>query len=254
MLSMQTVTNTLGERMNSVEGSINNVASSFPTLSNRVDQLQASMKTNLQAVRNQAQAAATQAGQRIREDVNRSMQAIQSRLAALESNQKEAGEHVNQLQDQVAGLKRELAVMREENSVATERIKELNDAQQTSRTDLSGLTEKVATSQTALSTLTNRIDRKRIDFEVQDQRTGQIAPGILLVVRHTDPGKQEIDGTLERGAEARSLEIRGQGIQKPFLFYLPGESRPVELVLTQVSKNGVSGYLMMPAPLERASQ
>src|ERR1700693_1904024 len=56
MLSMQTVTNTLGERMNSVEGSINNVVSGLPALSNRVDQLQMSMKTNLQTVRSQAQA------------------------------------------------------------------------------------------------------------------------------------------------------------------------------------------------------
>jgi DNA repair exonuclease SbcCD ATPase subunit len=167
----------------------------------------------------------------------------------LESNQRESIDHVNQLQEQVTGLKSELAAMRAENSVASSRIGELDSAQQSTRSDLSGLNQKVVTSQNALNTLTARLDRKRSDFQVGNLGTGEIAPGILLVVRHIDTVKQEIDGTLERGASISSLPIQGQGIQKPFLFDLPGESRPAELVFTQVSKGGVSGYLLMPTPM-----
>jgi chromosome segregation ATPase len=254
MFAVQTVTNTLGERMNSVEVNLSKAVSGLPALSNRMDQLQASMKTNLQIVRNQAQAAATQAGQRIREDVNRSMQVIQSRLVALESNQKEASEHVNQLQAEVAGLRRELVAVRQDNSAATERIKELNDAQQTDRSDVSGLSERVASGQTAFNTLTNRLDRKRVDFEAHNRRTEQIAPGIYLALTRTDPVKREIEGTLLTSTNDRSLAIRGQGVQKPLTFYLAGESRPVELVVTQVSNDKISGYLMVPAPMESASR
>ncbi len=254
IVSMQTVTDGISQRMNSAEASLKGMAAGLPALSNRVDQLQTTMKTNLQIARNQAQAAATQVGQRIREDVSRSVQAIESRLTAVESNQKEASAHVGQLQDQIAGLKRELAAMREENSAASEKIKELTDAQQTSRSDLSGLTEKVATGQAALHTLSNRIDRKRVDFELQNRRTSQISPGISLTLKRTNTGKQEIDGILQAGADASGLPIRGQGVQKPFLFYPPGETRPAELVLTKVSKNGVSGYVMMPVPEEEAAR
>ena len=253
-LGLQTVASRLGERMNSVQANLSNMSAGLPALTDRMDKFEANMKANLQTARNQAQASATQLGQRIRAEVSQSMQLIQSRLAGVESNQKEASEHVAQLEEQVAGLKRELAGMREEALASTEKIKQLSDAQQTSSTQLSGLNERMVASQASLNTLTTRVDRKRMDFKLPTRRTEQIAPGIYLTLRRTDSRNQEVDGTLQLGAEGRHLPIRGQGIQKPIIFYMQDESRPAELVLTQVSKDGVSGYLMMPAPPTPASQ
>jgi hypothetical protein len=172
----------------------------------------------------------------------------------LESNQKESSEHVNQLQEQIAGLQKELATMREESSAANARIKELNEAQQSSTRNLSGLNERFVSSQTALNTLANRVDRKRIDFDVANRDAKQIAPDIYLTLRRTDAGKQEVDATLKVGTDGGNLPIRGQGIRKPVLFYGSEESRPIEMVFTQVSKNRVSGYIMMPTPQAAASQ
>jgi len=249
MIGLQGIANTLGVRMESVEASVGKMTAGLPSLADRMDQLQASMKTNLAAARKQAQTVATQVGQRIQEDVNRSMLAVQSRMEGVESNQKEAAERVNQLQEQVAGLQRQLATMREEASTSSQTIKELRDSQQTSTSELSGelsgLNSKLATNQAALTSLNNRMDRKRVDFDVQGRQIAQIAPGINLTVRRFDAGKQEIDGTVQ--LEGMNMPIRAQGIKKPVVFYLQNETRPVELVLTQVSKNGVSGYVSLPA-------
>jgi len=251
MLGLQGVTTALGEHVNSVEANLKKTSAGLPALTQRMDQLQASMKTNLQTARNQAQAAAAQVGQRIREDVNQSIQMIQSRVAGLESNQHESSERVNQLQEQVAGLQREIASMREESSAAGEKIKQLHDEQQASGADLG---QRIASNQTALNTLTNRVDRKRVNFELLTRRAEQIAPGISLTVTRADLGKQEIDGSLQLGENSPNLAIRGQGIHKPMTFYTEGENRPIELVLTQVTKNGVSGYVIMPAPLTTATK
>jgi chromosome segregation ATPase len=94
-----------------------------------MDQLEASMKTNLQAARNQAQAVATQTGKRLREEMNQSLQAIESRLNSLDSNQKESSDRVNRLQQQVVGLQQEIARIREGAASAAKRTQELNDAQ-----------------------------------------------------------------------------------------------------------------------------
>src|SRR5262245_28419818 len=159
-LGLQSAANSLGGRVGFVEGSLKKITSGLPALSDRMSQLETSMKTNLQQARTQAQATAN----RIRDDVNQSIRTIQSRLAGVESNQKESSERVNQLQDQIAGLQKELATMREESSSANARLKELTDAQQSSTRDLSGLNERVVASQTALNTLANRVDRRRVDF------------------------------------------------------------------------------------------
>jgi cell division protein FtsB len=256
-LGLQNVASRLGERMNSMQASLASMSAGLPSLTaltDRMDKFEANMRANLATARDQAQATATQLGQRIRADVSQSMQVIQSRLAGVESNQKEASEHVAQLEDQIAGLKRELAGMREESVASAERIKQLTDAQQTSSTQLSGLNDRVTASQTSLNTLTARADRKRIDFKLSSRHTEEVAPGIYLTFRRTDAKHQEVDGTLQLSAEGRQLAIRSQSIQKPVIFYMRDESRPAELVLTEVAKDGVSGYLMVPGPATTASQ
>ena len=159
------------------------------------------------------QAAATQASQRVRADLTKSIQAIQSRVAGLESNQREASGHVSQLESQIDGLKRELAAMHEEATTAAGEISQL---------------------------------RKRVEFELTNNKTTEIAPGIYLGIRNANIGKQEVDGTLQLAAESRMFKIRSLGIQKPMSLYASGETRPMELVFTQVVKNRVSGYILLP--------
>jgi chromosome segregation ATPase len=244
MLGLESATHALGERMDSVEGGLGTVTNGLPVLVKNMGELHDRMESGLAA----AQQHATEIGQRIQKDVNRTMQSVQSRIAGVESNQREAAERVNQLQGQVAGLQRELTAMRAEAASSTQTIKSLREAQQTSTTELSGLNKKVATSQASLNTLNNRLDRKRIEFNLPGKEARSIAPGIHFTVRRIDGGKQEIDGTLQVGPDSRNVTIRAHGIQKPFVFYMTNESRPVELVFTQVSKKEISGYVLMPTP------
>lgn len=248
MFGLQNVANALGERMQSVEAKLEKSSAGLPALSARMDQLGASMKSTLQTAGSQAQAAATQVGQKIRVDFTQSIQAIQSRVAGLESNQHESSERVSQLQEQLAGLKQELASVREESTAATARLKELQDEQKARASAMSTLDQRMASHQTTLDSLSNRVDRKRVEFQIPTRRTEQIVPGIYLTVRRADTGKQEIDGTLQLGADSRMMPIRAQSIQKPLVFYSASESRSMELVVTRVDKNQISGYIMIPGP------
>src|SRR5215475_4077475 len=116
LFTLQNITNTLTERTVAVEGSLNKMKSDLPALSNRVDKVQANMKANLQAARNQ---------------MNRTLHVIESRVSGLESNQRESSERVNQLQEQVSGLQREITVLREQASAAaTEKRQEEQSQEQ----------------------------------------------------------------------------------------------------------------------------
>jgi len=179
---------------------------------------------------------------------------FQSRVSGLESTQRESSERVNQLQEQVTGLQREIAAIREEGSAARGKTKGLNDAEQTRSRESSGPKEPVVTNQTAANTSDNRVDRKRIDFEVSSDQAKEVAPNLYITVSRADAGKQEIDATLKLGEDAGYVTVRGQGIRKPVLLHIPGESRPIELVFTQISRNGASGYLMMSRPRTNGSK
>jgi chromosome segregation ATPase len=139
VFSLQGISNILSEHLNALDGNFKKMSADFPALSGRMDNLQAGMKTNLQAARNQAQAVATQTGKRLREEMNQSLQAIESRLTGLESNQKESSDRVTRLQQQVVGLQQEIARMREEAATAAQRNQELNEPQKNTGDEPRGL-------------------------------------------------------------------------------------------------------------------
>lgn len=239
MPGLQNVTNSLGERVQSLEAK---TAASLPALSTHMNQLGASMMSALKST----QAAATQASQRVRADLTKTIEAIQSRVAGLESNQREASGHVSQLESQIAGLKRELATMHEEATTAAEKISQLQTEQQNRVNDVSRIDQKIGSHQTTLDSFSNRFNRKQVEFQLTDNKTTEVAPGIFLGIRNANIGKQEVDGTLQLAAESRMFKIRGLGIQKPMSLYASGETRPMELVFTEVVKNRVSGYILLP--------
>jgi len=191
---------------------------------------------------------------RASQNLNQGSGLSQSRVPELESKQRESNERLTQLQEQVAGLQREIAAMREEASAATGKPKGPDDTKQASTRESSGPNERPVANQTAPNTPANRVDRKRIDFEVSNRQAKEIASDLYLTLSRADAGKQEVDATLKLGDDAGYVTIRGQGIRKPVLFRMPHESRPSELVFTQISTNGASGYLMMPVPSTTASR
>lgn len=239
MPGLQNTTDSLGKRVQSLEAK---TTASIPALSTQMNQIGATMMSALQST----QVAATQASQRVRADLTKSIQAIQSRVASLESNQHEASGHVSQLESQIAGLKRELAEMHEEATTAAGEISQLRAEQQNRVKDVSRIDQKMTSHQTTLDSLSNQFNRKRVEFELTNNKTTEVAPGIYLGIRSANIGKQEVDGTLQLAAESRMFRIRGLGVQKPMSLYASGETRPMELVFTEVVKNRVSGYILLP--------
>jgi chromosome segregation ATPase len=239
MPGLQNATNSLGDRVQSLEAK---TAANLPALSTRLDQFGAGMMSALQST----QAAATQASQRVRADLTKSIQAIQSRVAGLESNQHEASGRVSQLESQIAGLKRDLATMHEEAAAAAGKISQLQTDHQNRVNDVSRIDQKMATHQTTLDSLSNQVNRKRMEFHLTNNKTTEIAPGIFLGIRDASIGKQEVDGTLQLAAKSRMFKFRGLGIQKPMPLYAAGETRSMELVFTEVARGRVSGYILLP--------
>ena len=95
--------------------------------------------------------------------------------------------------------------------------------------------------------LTDAVNRNRIDFEVSRNKTKEVAPGIFLTVWDTDVEHQQINGWLQLSAEGRTVMLRGQGAKKVMVFATKRDVRSHELIFTRVGKQGVSGYLLIPA-------
>ncbi len=85
--------------------------------------------------------------------------------------------------------------------------------------------------------------QKRSTFLVTSRHTREVAPGILLGLTWTDPGRRRANGWLWVGDQHRTIWLRDQAAQHPVYV---GDR---ELMITRVDKNSVAGYLT--APLSR---
>ncbi len=97
-----------------------------------------------------------------------------------------------------------------------------------------------------LHLLSDNVDRNRVDFAVSRNRTQEVAPGIYLTIKYTDLENQRIEGWLQIAEDGRTVLIRDHDAQQVVLFSTKNDERYRELVFTHISRNGVSGYLLIP--------
>jgi hypothetical protein len=201
------------------------------------------METRLQSVRKQAQQIAAETERRVQAQFSGRLDGMQARLIALETSQQSDRARIARLQEELAAVRGE----------ADRQVAALRD--DTGR-DIAGLTQKLADAETragrdrrdlrTVAGKVDRMDRQRLDFEVSRGKSEEVAPGVSLHVSDADPRYRRVNGWIFLMPDRRTLWLRGHGVQQPVRFYQRHEDRPVELVVTQVARNSVAGYVLMP--------
>src|SRR5438552_4038931 len=175
--------------------------------------------------------------QQVKSETGQSLHALQNRVTGVESIQREHSEEVARLRNELAGVRQELAGVREENIRHTNQISQIEQAHQATRNDVSGLDRRLSSNQTAVSALSNQVERKRIDFELQNGRTQQVVDRIYVTIKKTDVERQRVDGWVQIASDGRIVWLRGEGAQNPISFSSRADSRPYQLVFTRVGRD-----------------
>ena len=84
---------------------------------------------------------------------------------------------------------------------------------------------------------------RRVRFEVLRSHSRELAPGISMGLTGTDVARLSADGWMWVMPDRRTIRLRRQRALEPVIFYRDGGRR--ELVITKVSVNSVSGYLIV---------
>jgi len=86
---------------------------------------------------------------------------------------------------------------------------------------------------------------RKVSFRVGESHSTQLAPGILLGVSRADAVRDRASGWLWVGRARHTIWLRNQPARQPLLFHSNDDSRRAELMITKVSRNAVSGYLLL---------
>jgi glycine cleavage system regulatory protein len=240
ILGLQASVDMLGKRMSAAEVAISTFPGELRNVSTRVDALDKKGAAKGQTASVQPVMPAAPANPEQQTQVAQ----LNSRIATLQS-QHDADTM------QIETMRGELALLRQDTSseIASVRSQIPADASQ----DVASLRAAVDRDQTSIASLANRMDRDRSDFEVSQGRANEVVPGILMTIKSTDVGKQEVSGWLYLQHERRFVYLKNQGLMRPITVYGGSDKQAHDIVITRVRKSYAIGYVLSPKEVSSAT-
>ena len=92
-----------------------------------------------------------------------------------------------------------------------------------------------------------QLHREKVTFEINRGSPAELTPGVTLTVLKTDVSYQRFRGYISLTGEGKTLWLNDLSAKEAVDLYSPQYSHPYSLVVTTVSKDGVVGYLLLPA-------
>lgn len=128
-------------------------------------------------------------------------------------------------------------------STKTELEKTIADLR-SARGDLGVQSGLIATNSKELDALKRLGQRNYFDFKLGKTKQPQRVGDVSILVKKTDPKRNKY--TIELLADDKKTEKKDKGVNEPVQFYTAKARQPYELVVNQVNKNEIVGYLSTP--------
>ncbi len=220
--------------------------SSVTTRSHRktVDEL----RDQLERARRQAAAAAGEAKQEALKKVDETRAKLE---AAQQQAEKELKSDISQVKDatdsantkisavgtEVTSVKGDVAQQRADYEKTVAELKRANG-------ELDGHSVLIATNGKELAALRALGERNFVEFTVHRSKQAQKVGDVLVLLKKTDPKKNRY--TIDLTADDKTTEKRDRGVNEPIQFMTSKAKQPYELVVNDVKKDTIAGYLSVP--------
>ena len=214
-------------------------------LRDQVTRLGREMRSRIEAVRKETGNTGENLFRSVQAQIEREIETIKGRVAALESSRDADKAQIAALQEQLGQVRDEVSEQNQQLSAVRWQMENQNhDAGTESR--LASLQESEQRDRQSVEAINNRLAVRRIDFEVTKGHSRELAPGISLGITRTDVAFRRVSGWMWVLPDRRTIWLREQGAQEPVDFYGYTDGMKRELVIRSVTKGSVAGYLLLP--------
>ena len=210
----------------------------------RVDEL----KEQLERARRQANMAAGDAKEEAikkveetRAQLQAAQQQAQQQLSSDISKVREQTDTVNtrvsQVTTDVTGVKSDVATTRSQLEKTVADLKRATG-------DIDGHSVLIATNAKELSALKALGERNFIEFNIKKSKQAQRVGDVSILLKNADFKKNRY--TIELTADDKTTEKKDRGINEPVQFLTSKAKQPYELVVNDIKKDNIVGYLSVP--------
>lgn len=221
-------------------------ASSVTTASNRrsLDTL----REELEAARRQASMAVGQAktealnkaeglAKRLEEEQKRQQKEVASKISEVKQATSETATRIGEVSTDVGAVKSEVAATKAELDKTIAELKRTNG-------DMGVMSGLIATNSKELGALKALGDRNYFEFNLKKQKQFQKIGDIAVKLNRTDAKRNRF--TIEMIADDKKVEKKDRNINEPLQFYVARARQPYEMVVNEVKKDQIVGYLATP--------
>src|SRR5436309_8127989 len=170
------------------------------------------------------------------EDIRKEQQASDQELT---SQIKASQEQIGAVATEVGGAKKDIEATKSDLETTKGKLER-------SMGDMNVMSGLIAHSRDDLEELRRRGDRNYYEFTLQKAKNSQRVGPVQMSLNRTDPKKSKY--TITVIADDRTIEKKDKTSGEPVQFYVKGSARmaPYEIVVFDVGKNQITGYLATP--------
>jgi len=170
------------------------------------------------------------------EDIRKEQQAADQELT---TQIKASQEQIGAVASEVGGTKKDLEATKSDLETTKGKLER-------GMGDMNVMSGLIAHNRDDLEELRRRGDRNYYEFTLQKTKNAQRVGPVQISLNRTDPKKSKY--TITVIADDKTIEKRDKTSGEPVQFYVKGSSRmaPYEIVVFDVGKNQITGYLATP--------
>jgi len=229
LLGLQHTMDKLNRRMSATEVAVSTFPSELRNVAGRVDALDKKGTVR--------QTATAKPGMPVNSEQEGQIAQLNDRIATLQA-QHDADT------TQISSLRGELESVKQETSAQVSVVR--SEIPPDSTQDVASLRAAAERDRARFAALVNRTDRDRSDFEVGEGQASEVVPGILMTIKSTDVGRQEVSGWLYLQHERRFVHLKNQGLLRPVTVYGSADNKVHDIIITRVKKSYAIGYVLSP--------
>ena len=242
----------IGEFRKSTQNEISSLKESSTVSTQTARRSLTSLKDELETARRQASMAAGQArveAQKHAEELAKRLQLEQARQIkaaeqmkteltdAVSSVEKAATSKITEVSTEVGNVKTEVQTAKSELEKTVQDLRRV-------RGDLDGTSSLVATNGKELQALRALGERNYFEFTINKSKEPRRVGDVAVILKKADPKKNRF--TIELVADDKRVEKKDKNLNEPVQFYVSKARQPYELVVNEVKKDQIVGYLSAP--------
>ncbi|HEX3746559.1 MAG TPA: hypothetical protein VHW09_21630 [Bryobacteraceae bacterium] len=174
---------------------------------------------------------------RQQQDEEQQRQQVAGQLTDLQQANTTASAKIGEINDNVTGVKSDVASTQSELQKTGSDLKHVMG-------DMGVMSSLIATNANQLKALKDLGDRDYLEFDLKRNAGKQKVGDMQLILAKADPKHNRF--TLQVLADDKTVEKRDRSINEPVQLYLAGARQPEEIVVNQVKKDEVVGYVSIP--------